>query len=377
MGLSASRCCRALVALLHRRGLEVPVDHDLDRVRPGLWELLRQGREPLLGGEPVGQRADAREAGVHVENRHRQRQEQATSHDQAGDRAAHDALDHRRPEASFRACVLGASADERDAQRVDAVAEQAEHRREQRQRGEDRDDPDQDGPRREAPEDGVGHEHHPDHGQHERDPAEEDRPARGGARTSDGIGLLATVDALLPVARQDEERVVDSEREPHARDHVHDEERELEHLAHEGGQGDRDHDREQCQEHRDQSCDDGSEDEHEDDERRRQPDQQLPFLQVLLRELLEIGVARDAARDRDVEAAAVRILHRVDERADFLGTKEDRDDRGMAVLRDEGVVSRREVALGVGNDPRLASALEDCLRLLLELGIVDGVTVRA
>ena len=38
---------------------------------------------------------------------------------------------------------------------------------------------------------------------------------------------------LLAVARDDEERVVDPEREAHAREHVHDEDRELELLREE------------------------------------------------------------------------------------------------------------------------------------------------
>ena len=125
--------------------------------------------------------------------------------------------------------------------------------------------------------------------------------------------------ALFPEAREDEERVVDPEREPHRRDHVHDEERDLERLADERRQGDRDHDREQPEQHRHEARDDRPEHEHEDDQRRRQPDQQLALLQVLLGELLEVGVGRQGAGDRDLEAVLpVLGCDQLDERSDLV-----------------------------------------------------------
>ena len=58
--------------------------------------------------------------------------------------------------------------------------------------------------------------------------AEEHRPARRRPGRRDRVELLAPALALLAVAGDDEERVVDAERQAHAGEHVHDEHRELE-----------------------------------------------------------------------------------------------------------------------------------------------------
>ena len=73
--------------------------------------------------------------------------------------------------------------------------------------------------------------------------------------------------ALLAIARDDEERVVDTEREAHAGEHVHDEHRELELLGDESGQAERHDDREHRHQERHQPGDDPAEDEQQDDQR--------------------------------------------------------------------------------------------------------------
>ena len=62
---------------------------------------------------------------------------------------------------------------------VDAVAEDAEQRRQQRGRGDHRDDPDDDRADGEAAHDRARHDQHPEHRDHERRSAEDDGPVRG------------------------------------------------------------------------------------------------------------------------------------------------------------------------------------------------------
>ena len=84
--------------------------------------------------------------------------------------------DHTRPSAPALSSI--APAEPRHAQGVDAVAEEREHGRQERQRRDDRDDADEDRSGREAPEDRVGNEHHPDHREHEGRAAEQHGAAR-------------------------------------------------------------------------------------------------------------------------------------------------------------------------------------------------------
>ena len=60
----------------------------------------------------------------------------------------------------------------------------------------------------------------------------------------DRVELLAALRALLAEAAEDEERVVDPQREAHPEDHVRDEDGEVERLADDRGQRERDDDRE-------------------------------------------------------------------------------------------------------------------------------------
>ena len=173
-----------------------------------------------------------------------EREQERRRRDETHERPPHHSADERRPEAALRAGAADRpAADHGDPQRVHPVAEQAQHSGQQRQRREHRDDADEDRAEREAPQDRVGHQEHPEHREHERDAAEENGPARGRSGRHDRVDLLQPAHALLPVAREDEERVVDPEGEAHRRDHVHDEERDLERLADERRQSNRDHDR--------------------------------------------------------------------------------------------------------------------------------------
>ncbi len=144
---------------------------------------------------------------------------------------------------------------------------QPEQRRQERQRRDHRHDADEDGAEREAAHDVVRHDHHPAHRDDERRPADQNRAAcrRAGAR--DRVGLLTAGPALLSVPRHDEQRVVDAEREPHPREHVEDEHREVERLRQDRDEAEGDDDRDDGHQQRHEAGDDGAEDEDQDDER--------------------------------------------------------------------------------------------------------------
>ena len=77
---------------------------------------------------------------------------------------------------------------------------------------------------------------------------------------------------LLAVAGDDEQHVVDADREAHHRDHVRHEERQLEDLADERGQRQRDDDRDARQHQRQQGRDERAEHDQQDHERDRDAD---------------------------------------------------------------------------------------------------------
>ena len=112
---------------------------------------------------------------------------------------------------------------------------------------------------------------------------------------------LLPLAALLAVARDDEQRVVDPEREAHPREHVHEEDRELELLGEEGAEPERDDDRDDRHQQRHEPGDNRPEDEEEDDERRREAELELAVLQVLLRQEVEVVVERLRAGHRHDE----------------------------------------------------------------------------
>src|SRR5918995_598568 len=118
-----------------------------------------------------------------------------------------------------------------------------EQRRQERECREHRGNPDEDRTGREATHDRARDEQHPKHRDHEGRAAEEHRPAGGRARRLDRAELFTSLPSLFAVARDDEEGIVDPERKAHPREHVDDEDRELELLSEQRGESERDHDR--------------------------------------------------------------------------------------------------------------------------------------
>ena len=169
-------------------------------------------------------------------------------------------------------------------------------------------------------------------------------------KTTARVAVLATVRiasrvaaaavALLAQPRDDEQRVVDAQREPHRDDHVHDEQVELERLPDDRGDGERDDDRDDRHQHRDRHAEERADHQQQHDQRRRQPELQLALAQVARGELLEVTIERVVARDvRRESRAAVRALHRRDQAGDPLVLRLGEDDRqhgGVAVGRARG-----------------------------------------
>ena len=333
------------------------LDDDLGGVGGRSGEVALEREEALFRDEAVGERGDAARACVHPEHGHREREQHCRRERQAEPGTTQDATHNRPPEAPFRiGCLKGAASDDGDAEGVDAVAEEAENGRQKRQRGDHGDDPDQDRSHREAAHDRVGDEQHPEHGDDEDAAAEQHRPARGGARGLDRGQLGPSLRALLAVAGDDEQRVIDPEREAHPREHVHEEDRELELLREECTQPERDEDRDDRHQQRHEPGDDRPEDEKQDDQRRREPELELAVLQVLLGEEVEVMVERLRARDRDGERALlVDRFDLLDERLRLVVVDErDRDDRRVAILRDEPGVRIVEVRAHVAESAYLA-----------------------
>ena len=159
-------------------------------------------------------------------------------------------------------------------------------------------------PSGEAAEDRVRHEQHPGQRDHERRAAEEDRAARRSPGRLDRIELLHPACPLLAEAGDDEERVVDPEREAHAREHVDDEERDLPHLTDDRNERQREDDRDDRQQHRHERGDDGAEDDQQHEQRRREAEEELAFLQILVRKREQVVVGRELAGDRHLVRAS-------------------------------------------------------------------------
>ena len=135
---------------------------------------------------------------------------------------------------------------------------------------------------------------------------------------------------------------------------------------------------EQAQHDRNQPGHHRSEHEQEDDQSGRQPDEELALLQILLGKLFEVGVGRQRAGDRDLEAVpAVLRLHQLDERENLVPARHDRNNHGMPILRDKRLVLRGVVALGLGNNAQSLRALAELEHLRLEGTVVDRVAIRA
>ena len=148
---------------------------------------------------------------------------------------------------------------------------------------------------------------------------------------------MPSLAAFLAVAGDDEQGIVDPEREPHPREHVDEEDGELEVLREQRAQTEGDDDRDDRHQERHEPGHDRAEDEQQDDQRGREPELELPVLEVLLREEVEVVVERLLARHRHGERALLaEPLDLLDERLGLVVVVErERDDRRVAVLRDQ------------------------------------------
>jgi hypothetical protein len=96
------------------------------------------------------------------------------------------------------------------------------------------------------------------------DAAEQHRAVRRRADDGDRPQPLAPVQALLPIAREPEQRVIDPEREPHPGEHVGGEHRQRERLPDERQQRERDRDRDNRHHQRDEPGHQRAEDDQHD-----------------------------------------------------------------------------------------------------------------
>ena len=115
--------------------------------------------------------------------------------------------------------------------RLGPGAEERQERGEQRHRQGDRHEDHDDRAPCERAEDGRRDEEHPGQRQDHGHAAEEDGAVRRGTRPPDRLELVAAALPLLPVPRDDEQRVVDPDGQAHHRDQVRGEEAELPQLS--------------------------------------------------------------------------------------------------------------------------------------------------
>ena len=158
-----------------------------------------------------------------------------------------------------------------------------------------------------------------------------------------------------------------------------DEDRELELLRDERRQPERDHDRDDRHQQRHQPGDDRAEDEQQDDQRRGQAELELAVLEVLLREEVEVVIERLRARHGDARSAPLSSAAStfVDQRLRLVVVEQrQRDDRRVAVLRDEPGVRAVEVRAGVRERADLA-VVDEAPHERLEPRRVDRVLVGA
>ena len=110
------------------------------------------------------------------------------------------------------------AAEEREAALLDPVPEPGEHRRQHRQRGEHRDRDDEDRALGERVEGLVAAQEHAGHRDDHRQAGDQHRAPRGRGGDLERGALIAPGGALLALASQVEERVVDADRQPDQQD---------------------------------------------------------------------------------------------------------------------------------------------------------------
>ena len=188
-------------------------------------------------------------------------------------------------------------------------------------------------------------------------PEKKHRSARRGAGASDRFQLVETACPFLPIAGDDEQRIVDADRETDHRDDVGDEEREIEGHADQSGDPERDRDRHHREDDRDQRGDDRPEHEHQHHEGDRQTDR-LALLEPLLGEPDEVVLESDRAGHESFETFwCFDVLHGVDQQLGMLAElgvldarQGHRHQRRSAGLGDRTLV--REVAPDVADGVR-------------------------
>ena len=182
---------------------------------------------------------------------------------------------------------------------------------------------------------------------HHGDAAEEDRPPGVGHRRLDRRRDARPVGKLLAEAPDDEERVVDADREAEQRGDVHGEDREAEALREQVEHAQRDGHGQAAADDGQRGGDHAAEDEHEDDEGEGQGVGLRPA-QVAGRDRLERLVDGRVAGDRGREAAGPQL--RLDA-ADLLlrlldlGGEDQGGKRCLVVARDQPGVAGRGVGL--------------------------------
>ena len=370
--------CEAHAGLLIALG----VDDDLKRVGGAAREITLERDEALLAYRVVGEARCTGCPELQAEHGSGGEQQQSDGEDEAEGWATHHRPHGPAPETAL-ASGRGrdALAEPGDRQLVDAVAEHHQQRRMEGQRNRNRDDRDYDRAQREAAQDVVRNEEHAEQGERERRAAEDDGPGGGAGHVQDRLGMGDSTGPLLAQARDDEERVVDPQRQSHRHEHVDDEDVHVEELTDHRDQAEGDDDRDQGHQQRDRHPNHGADDQQQDDQRRRQPELELTLLKVLLCELLEIAGDGELAGDVDGEPVGAIGPRRdledlVDVVLGLLG-EDERDDRRVLVGGDEDLAAGLEVACYLLDAAALLRLLDQAPDSVLECGVGDRVALRA
>jgi hypothetical protein len=195
------------------------------------------------------------------------------------------AVEDPRPDAGL-AALSGALADERDPAAVDAVAELGQHGGQHGQRADHRDADDEDRAGRHRAEALVAGEVHARHRGHDGEAGDEDgAPGRRGGGLEGGLGVTARL-ALLALAADVEQRVVDADREADEQDDGHQVVGGRGELADAGDHAHRADDGGEAEQERQAGGDEGAEGEQQDDERDRERDR-LGLVEVVGEHLVD------------------------------------------------------------------------------------------
>ena len=244
--------------------------------------------------------------------------QQPSGQDAPEQRPAQHAVDDRAPDAAL-AVVAAETADERDADAVDAVAEPREQRGEHRQRAEHRDRDHDDRRNAERGEDLVAGQEHAGHRDDHGQSGDEHRATGSCGRGLERVPLAPAGGAFLPLAPQVEHRVVDADREPdqqHESRRLH---RDREDVARDGDQSESREHRGQREQQRDTRGDERTEREGEDAERDREREEAgLPEV-VLERSHERVDLAGVAElADEELRVGRLELVDPVEDRVDLV-----------------------------------------------------------